>query len=883
MTSKSPQQAEKGMLSVGMLLNMKLNIPVINKKVTMRRRLGDKLNGGLTDRLTLVTAPAGFGKTTAVVAWLMQKNIQAAWFSIDSGDNNLKRFWSYIIAAFDTIRPGIKNSFSQYLYATNTVIIEDVVTALIDELSQIEDEFVLVLDDYQFIDDIPIHASIALLIKYLPPNAHIVVISRTRPPFCKALLQTIGKIKEIGITDLKFNTEEIQKFCRDNGKHMSKSDLLALESHTNGWAVGLCVVTDLAGHNLDCPQLSSIDNRDSHCIDSYLTEESMNRWNSENKEFLLRTSILPSLTGPLCDALTGNTDGKQRLKKLSENSSFIIPLDEEGVWYRYHHILSEYLQKMLESSEDTLVYTLHDRAGEWCERNGYLPEAVTHFLLNENYDRASDLIETLGIEMLKSGEYSTLLDWLGSLPKLAMKNRDMLCLIYAWALLVTDSVDEATPWINAVEARDEKRALNESEEQWEKQLQGEIAALKAFMGFKHNDPQATLLYLTQFKSYGLEQSMFGSKGLNINKGEASLLAGMFGIKGELTLLEQRFSAIYEITREIQINHFGYVPVLTGEIFFERNEIEAAVTFLEKGMKEAEDSNTSSSFVPAVIAMAKVMVCRGDINGAYEIIRDGVNRLRTMGGIHLLPLISAFRARLSVLTLDIKAAEEWTQKNCLGIYDPPSLQRMYEQITLVRVLLSKKEYDSCILLLYKLLYFVEKEQYLVYIIELLNLSAILYSSLGQTQKAMDMLQKSLTLGEKEKYERIFVEEGVPMVALLERFLKYHIVQEADNECSISPNYIRNLIKQTKNFCITISAFAKPSENDSEEMRSVQPLTKREKDVLRLLGFECSNAEIAITLNMALNTVKVNCSNIYRKLNVKNREQAVNVAREKKLLD
>jgi len=301
------------------------------------------------------------------------------------------------------------------------------------------------------------------------------------------------------------------------------------------------------------------------------------------------------------------------------------------------------------------------------------------------------------------------------------------------------------------------------------------------------------------------------------------------------------------------------------------------------MGEAENSDTSSSFVPAVITLAKVMVCRGDINGAFEVLTDGSSRLQNMGGIHLLPLISAFKARLSVLMGDSKAAEEWTQKNCLDIYVAPSLQRMYEQITLARVLLFKKEYNSCILLLYKLLYFVEKEQHLGYTIELLNLSTILYSSLGQTQKAMDMLQKSLALGEKEKYERIFVEEGVPMAALLERFLKNQIVQETDNEYSISPSYVRNLIKQTKNFCITVKAFSKPSNNDNIETRQVLPLTKREKEVLRLLSSECSNAEIANRLNMALNTVKVNCSNIYRKLNVKSREQAVDFAREMKLLD
>ncbi len=866
-----------------LLFRMKLDIPVISHKATMRRRLDEKLNSGLSGRLTLVTAPAGFGKTTAVAAWLRKTDLKAAWFSIDSGDNNLKRFWSYLIDALNTIQPGIKSGFSQYLYATNSVIIEDVVTTLVDELSSVKDDFILVLDDYQLIDDIPIHVSLALLIRYLPQNAHVVVISRTKPPFYTARLQTIGEIMEVGSSDLQFNTDEIQEFCRVNGKSIFKNDISALEVYTEGWAAGLCMIMDSNSLGVDCDRLFSAGNWDSQRIASYLTEEVINRWDREEKDFMLRTSILSEMTGQLCDALTGQIDGKRMLERLASHNAFVTQLDEKGIWYGYHHIYSEFLKKRLEQINPSLLYSLHDQAGEWYERNGYLPEAVTHFLQNENFDRASEIIERLGRDMLSSGEFSTLLDWLGSIPRAIIQIRPILCLTYAWALLLTDNTAEASSWIDAVEDGDKKLSSDETDEKWKKQIQGEIAAAKAFVGLKQNSPGATLQYVMAYKDLNLKKSIFCSYGLNSNRGEASLLAGMFGFKGKLELLDQGFLEIYKITREIKTYHFGYIPVVVGELFYERNNIDEAVPLLTAGMKDAERSNTSASFVPAVITLARAEIYRGNKNGAFEIVGDGAKKLQNMGGAHVLPLLSAFKARLNIVTGDLDAAEEWTRKNCLEISDAPSSLRMYEQITLARVLLAKKEFDNCILLLYKLLLYTEKEQNLLYTIELLNLSAILYYSIGQTQKAMEMLQKALALGEKDRYKRIFIEEGIAMAELLEKYLKWYIKQEPEDGLKISPLYIRYLFEQTRDCCVTIKSFTKHIKNQSGEVRQTKPLTKREKEVLRLLDSALTNAEIASALNIALNTVKVNCTNIYRKLDVNNRDRAVSIARELKLLN
>lgn len=872
------------------LFRIKLQIPVIQQKLASRTRIDYRLNEGLGGRLTLVTAPAGYGKTTAVAKWTEQLDIPAAWFSIDGLDNSLKRFWSYFIAALEAILPGLEERFSRYLYTANNITAASIVTPLIDEMYQYKNSFVLVMDDYHLIEEASIHESMSLLLKYLPENAHMVIISRTQPPFNSVRLQTIGHIKEIRNSELQFTTEEIAVLCKVKGIYATVREVMGLEALTEGWAAGLYLLLDSAGKGKvslsgqisgSCP--------DRQRIASYLSEEVIKQWGEVEKSFMLKTSILQALSGPLCDALTGRKDGKEMLQRLADQNAFIITLYHEGGWYRYHHLFAEFLQKRLERTSDTEKNRLHQQAGIWYEREGHFAEAIGHYLQGHHYEKAADIIEKKGREMLKTGAAEILINWFGILPQKIVEDRDILCLTYAWALIIINKEKEAKYWVNKVAMRFCSPSAKYRDEDWKRQLEVEVVAARGFIELKEQNLINTTQALIKFQEIMVQGSIFLLSGINFNMGGASLIGGMFGLKGHLHIVEKEYLAIYEKVRNFMKMPNGYIPIMMGEILFERNRMDEAVAMLMKGSREAEESNTIGCLVPLAITYARVLKSKGDIKGAFAVVRDGEEKLKKMGGIHLIPILSAFKTRMSIETGDQEAIESWMMRNCLDIFDNPGLPNIFEYFILTRVLLARKAYDNCLLLLNKIKLFAEKENNLLYTLEVHILLAIVHYLQGHTQKAMDVLKQALQMGEKNGYERIFIEEGAPMAALLGRFIRSGFkkvsVDKQDNPAdvsAVSPVYVRRLLKFTREYCVTVKVFGteKIKTAGSATIKNMS-LTKREKDILHLLDSELTNAEIAYTLDISINTVKVNCSNIYRKLEVRNREQALRIARELKI--
>jgi len=857
------------------LFRTKLQIPSMRTKLISRTHIGHELDDGLRGRLTCVIAPAGFGKTTAVATWASVAACPVAWFSIDRFDNDLRSFWHYVVAALNPILQGLEERFSQYFQTASSVAAENMVTALIDEFVRHEDNFILIMDDYHLIEESTIHESLALLIKYLPANAHLVIISRSQLPFSSVRLQAGGQVKEISVSGLQFTEEEISALCRVRGLSISSDDLQALKIQTEGWAVGLTLLLDSMEKDREKLFAPPGLRLDTGRVAAYLADEVMNRWGEAEQLFMIQTSILMNLSGPICNAVTGRADGTQMLEKLARHNTFVIVLDQENGWYRYHHLFTEFLQHELSHFEDNDTNALHERAGSWFEKNGYTKEAVRHYLQGHLYEKAAAIIEEKGREMLKTGDLETLLGWLSSLPPAVVEQRVLLSLTYAWSLVIADKIAEARKWISKIEVRFEEVAETLAED-WKRQLEGEIVALNGFIGLKQQDPESTMQYLAKYQNLMLQGSIFLAFGVNFNMGEASLLGGMFAMKGHLHIAEQKFPAIYEQTRSRIKSPVGFIPVLQGEMHFERNRLDEAVTMLMKGVVEAEENASVGCVVPATIALAKVLKAKGDINGAFAVLKDGKKKLKRAGSIHLLPMLAAFETRINLEIGNTEAVEGWMKRNCLDLFDSPSIPKMYEHLTLARVFLARKEYEYCQLILSKLLIFSQREINLLYTLEILNLQAIAYHALGQTQKSMEILSQALQYGEKNGYERIFIEEGAPMAALLGRFVR--------SNATISPSYVRNLIRHTRAYCITIKTCMGKSKKNPEEHPHIEgELTKRELDVLRLLDSELTNAEIAYTLDISVNTVKVNCGNIYRKLGAKNRYQATRYARELGLLE
>ena len=866
------------------LFRTKLNIPFGHKSVVSRSRIIDELDKALKVKLTLITATAGFGKTTAVAYWAMQSGMPAAWFSIDSHDNSVKKFWSYVIVALETVIPGLAGMFSRYLHTSDNFTAEGLVAALVEEISKFDTDFILILDDYHLIQNGEIHESFSMFLKYIPSNAHVIIVGRSKPSFVSARFEISGNMREMGINELRFESSEIEDLSKAYGIMLSKSELNLLEKRIEGWVVGLCLIFDslCREHTSNFAKLVSGSGWNNHKITSYLMEEVIDNCAEEDRTFMLKTSILSQINGPLCDELTGCTDGNAILKRLSRSNAFIVAVDSEGYWYRYHHVFSEFLQNMIKSSDKLSAGELHERAGNWYERNGYIDEAVSHYVKCDKMEKVAAMIEKNSRQLLRTGDFSILKGWLEKLPATLVRNNDRLCLANAWALMLSGSVKEAETWMNVLEERYTLQDETPHDDVNRKKIGFEILYFKAYAGIWKDERKGILISLRKMKEMMDEHFSFDFS-LNLNACEACLMAGMMGFRGRLSLLED-YVPIFETARKDVIKKgYGYIPALMGELLYERNQVENAVPLLIKALDEAENEQMAGSLIPAEITLAKIMKARGDIAGAYGIIADAEMKLIKMGALHFQPILSAFRARMGIECEDSETVEKWLKINCLDINDTPSLHRIYEYITLARVLIFMKDYNGATLLLNRLLVFAQKESNIFYTIEILNLLAISYYAAGQTQKAMMSLRESLLLGEREGYERHFIEEGMAMSALLGRFLRQNYSKGTNEAPTISPLYIRRLLAHTKEYCITIKTFIKRKESGRRISKEfTQPLTKREKEILRFLSLEFTNEEIASTLDISLNTVKVNCTNIYRKLDVKKREQAVSRARELNIL-
>lgn len=866
------------------LFRTKLNIPYGNKSAVLRPRIMSELNNALKVKLTLITAPAGFGKTTAAACWAMESGTPAAWFSIDSHDNNVKKFWSYAVAALDTVIPGLEGMFSPYLDTADNFTPEGLVAALVEEISKTGTDFLLVLDDYHLIQDAAIHESLFMFIKYIPSNAHVIISGRSKPPFVSERFGISGDMKEMGIKELRFDSSETEALSKTYDMMLSKSELNLLEKLIEGWAVGLRLIFDsLCRENrFSIRSLISGSGWDSHKIAAYLMEEVINHCTEEDKTFMLKTSILSQINGPLCDELTGRTDGTAVLKRLSQSNAFIAPVDNEGDWYRYHPIFSEFLQNMIKNSDTLSAAELHERAGDWYERNGYIDEAVSHFVKCEKMQKIVAIIEKYNRYLLKTGDFSGLKGWLAKLPVALVKNNDRLCLTYSWALMLSGSVKEAEVWMSVLEKKYAVLDEPPQDDILRKQIILEIFYYKSLAGTWTDDRESILFSIRKMKEM-MDENISFDFGLNINTGEATLMAGMLGFRGRISLLDE-YAPIYETARKDVIRKkYGYIPALTGEVLYERNQAEKAVPILIKALTEAEAEQMAGSLIPAEITLAKVMKSKGDISGAYDIIADAGMKLTKTGLLYFQPVLSAFRARIGIECEDNETVDKWLKNNYLDMHDTLSVRRIYEHITLARVLVFRKDYNNAALLLNRLLIFAQKDSNIYYTIEILNLLAISYHAAGQTQKAMISLRESLFLGEREGYERHFIEEGMVMSALLRRFLRLNFSKGTGEAPPISALYIRKLLAHAKEYCITIKTFIKRKESGSRISKDfTQPLTKREREILRFLSLEFTNPEIASTLDISINTVKVNCTNIYRKLDVKKREQAVSRARELNIL-
>jgi LuxR family maltose regulon positive regulatory protein len=872
-----------------------------------RLRLGELLAEGMGRKLTLISVPAGFGKTTLLSEWRMihlGSEYPVAWVSLEEADNDPIRFLSYLIAALQAIEVGFGEAALASLRSPQPPPIESMLTALVNEIAAIPNDFALVLDDYHVIEAEPVHGAIAFLLEHMPPQMHLVIAGRTDLPLPLARLRARGQMTELRADDLRFTSAEATAFLKDvMGLDLSAKDIEALEERTEGWIAGLQLAALSMRGREDTPGFIEAFTGSNRYILDYLTEEVLERQPEHVTVFLLQTSILDRLSGALCDAVTDRRDGQAMLEDLERANLFIVPLDEERHWYRYHHLFADLLRTRLHQAQAELVPQLHRKACEWYERNGLVAEAIGHALAAADNERVARMVEQNAESMLMHGETTTLLRWLDALPGELVRSRPRLCILRAGALLITGQLDSVEPYLQDAERRLGVGMCSQTTTEV-RDLIGRIAAIRANVAGNLGDVTRTIQLAHRALELLSPENVLVRSVVALSLGEAYLLSGdvaaasrfyeeagatgkaaghtlvaevaMTGlarlqeIQGRLRQATETYRQALQWTvaqRRPRSPGAGMLHVGMGRILLEWNDLAAARRHLIEGTELGRQGGIRETLRDGYIGLARLKQAQGDVDGALDSLQEAEQLVGPYEPF--VTQIAAQRARLWLARGDIEAAVRWARERGFSTEGELGYQRESEQVTLARVLLAQKRTEETLQLLERLVMTAEAEGRTASVIQLLVLQALALRALGDTTRSLESLTRALSLAEPEGYVRTFVDEGEPMAKLLSD-MRLSVARDHGAAARISPEYVGKLL--------TILEQPPPKQTPAGVEPLAEHLSERELEVLRLVAAGMKNAEIAKELFVVVGTVKAHLNSIYRKLGVSSRTQAVSRARE-----
>ncbi len=896
------------------ILATKLYVPPSRPTLVRRPSLIGRLNEGLQSRLILVSAPAGFGKTVIVSEWVagctrLEPEVRPAWLSLDEGDSDPARFLSYLVAALRMAVPDVGQGVLDMLQSPQPPPTESMLTALLNEITALPHDVVLVLDDYHVVDSESVDQALAFLLEHLPPQMHLIIATREDPHLPLARLRARGQLTELRAVDLRFSPTEAAEFLnRVMGLGLSAEDITALETRTEGWIAGLQMAAlSMQGREDAASFIQTLTGSHRFVLD-YLVEEVLQRQPQRTRSFLLQTSILDTLCGALCDAVTGQKQGKGMLERLERGNLFVVPLDEERQWYRYHHLFADVLQAHLLEEQPDQLSALHRRASEWYEENGLRSDAIRHALCAEDFEWAADLIEREGLMTEDSSQAAAWLKWTRALPDEMIRSRPVLSGWVACALLAGGELE-------AAEARlkDAERGLKPgrsghtvvADEEELRSLLATIAVVRAYNAqavgdvpgtLKHAErvfellpegdhlrrEQATgLVGLAHWASGDLEAAdqvfvdysarMLAAGNIPDAIGTASVLPD---IRMPLGRLREAVGSVEQLLQFV-LDQGDPLPPETadlyralGELHLERGDLAAAAEHLLRSKTLGEQAESPVWRWRWCVAQARLSETAGDLEGALSLL-DEAQRLFIRTPLPDARPISALKTRIWATQGRVTQALEWARERCLSVVDDLSYLREFEHVTLARVLIARYETErvdgavhDAARLLERLLHAADEGGRIGSAIEILALQAVAHKAQGDTSLALTSLERAMSLAESESYVRVFVNEGAPMARLL---------QEAVSR-QVAPDSARRLL----------AAFpsARPGGAHFSEARSEgkELLSGRELEVLQLIAAGLTNREIADRLYLSLYTVKAHARSIYDKLDAHSRTQAAARARE-----
>jgi LuxR family transcriptional regulator, maltose regulon positive regulatory protein len=898
----------------GSLLASKLHVPRSRGRLVARPRLSERLRQGTESALTLVSAPAGFGKSTLLTQWLataLGEGRSAAWLSLDRRDNEPALFWTYLVAALKTASAAADGfgDGALALLRPPQAPIEEFLTALLNDLHALSNDVVLVLDDYHVIDARDVHDGIAFLLEHLPPQIHLVIAGRADPAFPLARMRARGRLAEIRAADLRFTPGEAAAYLNEvAGLGLGTPDIAALEERTEGWIAALQLAAlSVQGHEDVSGFIARFAGNDRYIVD-YLVEEVLQHQSDPARDFLLHTAVLDRLTGPLCDAVTGRDDGSRMLVALERSNLFLVPLDDRREWYRYHHLFTDVLRARLLSEQPDRVPLLHQRASDWYARNDLAEDAVTHALAALDFDRAAHLME-LAVPMIRRTRQDAMfLGWLEALPDDTVRRSPVLGVFHGWMLMVSGDLD-------AFEARldDAERALaavpDGATPPWADTeelhtLPATIAVYRASLAQARGDVAGTsdharrALDLAGPDDHLARGGAAGFLGLAAwATGEVSSALPLFTqavaslhaagnlvdelsstvVLGDMWLAAGRPTTarrLYQRALQLAEAQGAPVPQATadlhvglGEIDLEGGDLDGARRRLETAAALGERAATSHNRYRWFVAMGRLADAAGDPDGAVDLL-DRAERLYVPGVLPEVRPVAAMKARVRIVQGRLTAAGEWSRDRGVQFTGNVGYLTEFDHLTLVRLLIARHRahqdtgaIDQAVGLLDRLHDAAETSERAGSLVEIRMLQALAHDAQGDRPRARELLGRALNEApEPEGYARLFLDEGAPMTALL-RDAEHH---------GVAVDHARRVLG------LGAAPGSRPASSPAG------PLTEREVQVLRLLDSELTGPQIARELYVSHNTLRTHTKHIFTKLEVTTRRAAVHRARERGLL-
>ncbi|MDF2661932.1 MAG: transcriptional regulator [Paenibacillus sp.] len=857
--------------------------------MVLRSRLTERLNEGLHRKLTLVSASAGFGKTTLVSEWLAGCERPAAWLSLDEGDNDPARFLTYLLAALRTIGASFGEGVFVALQSPQQPPIESILTVLLHEVATLPHSFVLVLDDYHVIKSKSIDRALAFLLDNLPSQMHLVIATRKDPRLPVARMRVRDQLTELRVADLRFTHSEAAEFLgRVMDLDLPSERIARLENLTEGWIAGLQLAAiSMQGLKDTAGFIESFTGSHRYVLD-YLAEEVLQLQSETVQNFLLGTSVLDRLCGPLCDVvlpLSPSSSGQKMLEEIENANLFIVPLDNERRWYRYHHLFADFLRRRLDRST---AAEFHVRASTWYEQNDMELEAFLHAVAAEDVERAARLAEGERIPLHFRGAVSPVLDWLSSLPKAELDTRPSLRVIYASTLLMVGQLSGIERQLLAAETS--LQGIEPDEKI--RDLVGHIASIRATVAVSRHQAETilvqshraleylhpgnlpirtatvwTLGYAYQLKGDREAARKAYSEALSISQTIGHVIIAIMASLGlgNMQEAENRLYSAAETYRQV-LKLAGDPPLPAAceahlglaRISYEWNDLDAAKHHAQRAVLLARQLEHTDRVVAGEVFLARLELARGEVSGAVSMLAKAEHFAREQNFVNQIPHAAAAYLLALLRQGNLAAAAHLAQKHEL-------------RGSKARIHLAQGETSAALAVLEPLLEQAEAKGWGDERLKVMILQTVALHAHGQKLKAVRLLGDALTMAEPGGFIRIFVDEGIPMLRLL---------REAAAIISM-PDYVAKLLAAFE--AEELTSEDKADRRPAQPARSlIEPLSERELEVLRLIAQGCSNHEIGERLFLALSTVKGHNRNIFDKLQVGRRTEAVAVARKWGLL-